>query len=399
MPKLTKNIVDAARPREADYVLWDTLVPGFGLRVRPAGSKVYILKYRVGGGRTGRIRKPAIGPHGSLTVEEARAIARTWRADVTKGGDPSGDRIRRREIPTVAELADRHLADHARVRNKASTAKEFARLIDLYIKPKLGRLRVDEVDRVDVADLHHSLEATPYQANRVLAVVSKMFTLAEKWRWRADGTNPCRHVERYRERSRERYLSSEELGRLGDALAAVESEGKEWPSVVPAIRLLILTGMRLSEVLTLRWDHVDLERGFLRLADSKTGAKPVYLPLPAIELLKALPRHDSGWVIPGRKTDGHLVGIEHIWQRIRGRAELPDVRLHDLRHTFASEGAGLGEGLPILGRLLGHTQASTTQRYAHLAADPMKRAADRIGESLAGKLGQNAKVLKLKESA
>jgi len=407
VPRLTKAIVESADKAGADYVVWDTLVPGFGLRVWPSGAKVYILKYRVGGGRKGRIRKPTIGPSSSMTVDEARSIARTWRAEVTMGGDPGGERLRRREGRTVAELADRHLEDHAKVKNKALTVREITRYLEGYIKPQLGKLRVEEVDRTDIADLHQSLKDTPYQANRVLAVASTMFGLAEKWRWRADGTNPCRHVERFREVQRERFLSSEELGRLGDVLAAVEIEsksegprkGKEWWSVVPAIRLLLFTGMRLSEVLTLRWEHVDLERGYLRLAESKTGAKPVYLSLPAIELLEALPRYESGWVIPGRKTGRRLVGLQHAWERIRERAGLGDVRLHDLRHTFASEGAGLGEGLPMLGRLLGHHQASTTQRYAHLAADPMKRAADRIAGSIAEKLAGIAKPLKLKESA
>ena len=229
--------------------------------------------------------------------------------------------------------------------------------------------------------LHQDMQATPYQANRTLAVLSKMFNLAELWGMRPDGSNPCRHVKRYKERKRERFLSDTEYARLGSALR--DAEVSETPSSVAAIRLLMLTGCRLSEILTLRWDCVDLDVGRLNLRDSKSGAKIVHLGEPAIEVLRGVHRVDGNpWVIAGRRRGGHLTDLQTPWRRIRARAGLDDVRIHDLRHSFASGGLLVGEGLPMIGKLLGHTQVQTTARYAHLAADPVKAAADRISERI-----------------
>jgi integrase len=224
----------------------------------------------------------------------------------------------------------------------------------------------------------------PGAANRVLALLSKMFNLAERWGLRPDGSNPCRHVERYRENQRERFLSPEELGRLGDVLRDVERDAIEPPSVVAAIRLLILTGARRSEILRLRWEHVDLERGVLRLPESKTGERVLYLNPPAVEVLSRLEQRGP-WVLPTASGTGP-VSLSNPWTRIRDRAGLANVRVHDLRHSFASVGAGAGLGLPIIGKLLGHTQAATTQRYAHLADDPMRQASEVIGQRIAAAL-------------
>ena len=212
----------------------------------------------------------------------------------------------------------------------------------------------------------------------------KIFTLADLWELRPDGTNPCRHVKRFKEDKRERFLSDAEYRRLGSALREIEQDGSETASAIAAIRLLMLTGCRLSEIQKLRWEHVDLEAGELRLPDTKTGAKVVHLGEPAIAVLRDIQRQDDNlWVIAGRKEGGHLTDLQHPWRRIRARAGLDDVRIHDLRHSFASGGLLVGEGLPMIGKLLGHTQVQTTARYAHLANDPVKSAANRIATRIA----------------
>ena len=243
---------------------------------------------------------------------------------------------------------------------------------------------VDEVEREDVAELHHRLRDTPYMANTVVGVLSKMYRLAEAWDLVPAGCNPCRSVRRYRERARERFLTPEELRRLGRALREAEADGSSWPPAVAAVRLLLLTGCRKGEILTLRWEDVDLGTGELRLADTKTGPRAVPISSAAVRLLAGLPRRPGDpWVIPGRRPGTHLRAVDGAWWIVRARAGLADVRLHDLRHSFASRALALGESLPMIGRLLGHTQVETTARYAHLARDSVREAAARVAESIA----------------
>ena len=230
---------------------------------------------------------------------------------------------------------------------------------------------------------HHDLRHIPYEANRCLEIISKMFNLAELWGLRPDGSNPRRLIQKYPEVKRERYLSLDEIKHLGDVLREVEHEGREMPSAILAIRLLIYTGCRLSEIMTLQWDYVDLEARTLNLPDSKSGAKKVFLGRPACELLENAPRlHGNPWVITGTLPGARLNDLQPFWQRVRARAGLPEVRIHDLRHTFASTAIAAGHPLPIIGKLLGHTQVQTTARYAHLAAQPAMIAADSITDVL-----------------
>ncbi|HME71117.1 MAG TPA: site-specific integrase [Myxococcota bacterium] len=289
----------------------------------------------------------------------------------------------------MADLATEYLERHARPKKKPSSAALDEHNLCRHVLPSpLARIRVEAVTERDVARLHHAMSATPVAANRTAALLSKMFSLAEAWKYRPKGSNPVRGLERYRERGRERFLSSEELGRLGDALAAAEAEGIELKGALAAIRLLILTGARRSEILSLQWPHVDLERRCLRLPDSKSGAKSVVLNAPALEALAGLARDrsDSPWVIQGAKPGRPLVNITKPWFRLRTRAGLDGVRLHDLRHNYASIGAAAGMGLYIVGKLLGHTRATTTERYSHLAMDPLREASERIGARIAAAL-------------
>jgi integrase len=378
MVKLTKRAVDAIRPNGKDVIHFDDELPSFGLRVKPSGVKSYLVQYRKGL----RTRRLTLGRHGVLTPDQARKLAVQSLAKVRAGGGPAEERQREREAETMAELCDRYLTHHAEVHKKASSLRNDRVMINEVIKPALGRLKVQEVTRADVTNLHHGFADRPYRGNRVLALLSKMFNLAERWGVRPDGTNPCRHVERFKEQKRQRFLSAEELKRLGGVLAQVEIEAVELPSVAPAIRLLLFTGARLSEILTLKWDYVDSEHGCLNLPDSKTGAKAIQLNTGALDVLNGIPRSHSPWVLRGRNGDNPLVNLEKPWRRIRERVDLLDVRLHDLRHSFASVGAAAGSSLVVIGALLGHTQPATTARYAHLASDPLKEAVNAIGSRL-----------------
>jgi integrase len=378
--KLTKSAVEAVKPLTKDQVLWDSEVKGFGCKITPKGKRVYFLYYRVNGTTQ---RRPVIGTHGEITAEQARAVAKRWLADIAAGGDPSRDRQAYKKAPTINDLCDRFLSDYARVRRKPGTVYDYERQIERFIRPKLGSRKVVDITRSDVSSLHHGLRDTPYQANRVLALMSKMMNLAEQWGYRDDGSNPCRHVEKYKEKKRERYLTADELGRLGQVLSDVEKSGSELLSVVPAIRLLIFTGCRMSEILTLEWDWVDFDQACIRLPDSKTGSKIVHLGEPALEVLNSIDRlAENPYVIVGGKERKHLVNLEKPWRRIRAKAGLDDVRLHDLRHTYASFGVAGNLSLPMIGEMLGHKEAATTQRYAHLAADPVKQATDQVANAL-----------------
>jgi len=394
--KLTKRVVDAAQQLDRDFVIWDAEVAGFGVRIYPSGRKAYLLKYRVGGGRGGTVRKPLIGVHGAITVDEARRVAKEWMAVVSQGGDPGADRAKMRSAPSTNELLDRYLAEHAVLHKKSSSVRADICLIQNHLRPALGAKKVRDLTRADVAALHSKLSDKPYQANRALALLSKSLNLAETWGLRPDGSNPCRHVKKFREAKRERFLSEVELARLGASLARAEkgavkslrSKNGDFALissyVIAAIRLLIFTGARSSEIISLKWEYVNFTAARLELPDSKTGAKFVYLPAPAMDVLASLKRVDGNpHVIVGAKQGAHLVDLKNPWNAIRADADLNDLRIHDLRHSFASVGAMGGMSLPMIGKLLGHRETSTTARYAHLADDPVRSAAEKIGGKIA----------------
>ena len=381
MGRITKKTVDALTARRREYMLWDTDIKGFGVRVHPSGRKVYLVKYRV----NGRVIKKTIGPHGAIPPVAARARAAEIITAAMTGRDLTGRVLSPpTDTTTMHDLAGRFLDEHVPAHCKPSTAHSYGIAIRQHVVPRLGSRSVADITHADVADLHHAMRATPYAANRTLGILSAMFSAAELWGLRPQGSNPCRYVKRFRERKRERFLSDAEYRRLGAVLREAESTGTESAAAVAAIRLLMLTGCRLSEILNLRWEDVSLQAGELRLRDSKTGAKRVHLGGPAVAVLRGMERKEGNpWVIAGRRPGTRIASLHFPWARIRKRAGLEDVRLHDLRHSFASGGLLVGEGLPMIGKLLGHSHVQTTARYAHLADDPVKAAADRIASRIA----------------
>ena len=373
--RIGKRAVDALRVETGDATFWDRDLAGFGVRVHATGRKVYVVQTRGPDGP----RRVSLGQHGDLSPDEARKRAR-----------PAIDRLKRGEdaFPppelTVAELAERYLRTHVAVHCKPSSARLYRLVLRRHILPALGAKPVGAVGREDAAELHHRLREHPHMANRTARVLSGMFRQAEAWGLVPPGSDPCRAVRYYRERPRERFLSPEEYRRLGRALREAEAKGSSWRPAVAAIRMLLLTGCRKNEIVTLRWDDVDLTACELRLGNAKSGPRMVPLTPPAIRVLDGIPRTTGNpWVIRGRKPGTHLTDLAYHWARIAARAGLDGVRIHDLRHSYASRALALGEGLPAIGRLLGHAGVGTTARYAHLMRDAEKAAAGRVGDSIA----------------
>ena len=366
---------------EKDTVFWDRELTGFGVRVYPTGARVYIAQAR---GPEGP-RRVAVGRHGVIHAEQARQRAALIIARIKAGETPVPEPMKPSGGPSVAEVAARYLTEYVSVRCKPSTAAATRSVLEKHITPALGRLPLAAVERAQVAELHQRLYETPAVANMAVGALSSMYKLACEWGLVPDGVpNPCRSIVKYPGRKRERFLTDEEFIRLGEVLDEVETRGGASAPAVAAIRLLALTGCRRSEILSLRWEDVAFDESELKLPDTKTGARVVPLPPRAVELLASLPRIEGNpWVIPGRKPGTHLRQIDDAWKIIRARAGLHDVRIHDLRHSYASRALALGESLPMIGRLLGHKQIETTARYAHLARDSAQEAAERVAASIA----------------
>lgn len=400
MPRITKRTVDSIKPSSKDTDYWDDQLPGFGLRVKPTGVKSYVIRYRT---RTGGQRRLTLGQHGKLTPDQARQMAQERFAEIRNGRDPSLDCRKERAAPTLREFAPRYLAEYAEVRNKPSTVRETRRIMEKNLLPRLGNRAVLDVTYEDAARLHGAMRATPYEANHTLALLSAMLGRAERWGLRPRGSNPCRDVERYPETPRDRHLSYEELARLGAVLEAAEEEHTLPLAAVHAIRLLILSGARLSEVLTLQWAWVDLQGGCLRLPDSKVGPRIIFLGSPGVELLKAMwvqrSDDDNPHVFTtGRRKGGHLVGLQKCWERVRDQANLQDARLHTLRHTFATVGGELGFSPILIAGLLGHRSWAkvaglsgfgTTEGYVHVSANPLRQVAETIARRLTAALDRH----------
>ena len=361
-----------------DTVYWDSELPGFGVRAYTSGSKVYVVQTRA----NGRSRRLTLGRHGILSAEEARKRAALVISRI-KSGQPAVVSTVELKGPTVAEVAARYLKEHVEVRLKPATVRAIHGDLDRHILPKFGSLPMESVGYERIAAYHSKLFRVPMMANRMVETLSAMFSMAETWGEVPEGTNPCPRVVRYKRKNRERFLTKAEFERLGQVLSEMETEGNLLPRAAAALRLLMLTGCRCNEILRLRWDEVDLERNELRLSDSKTGPRTVPLSPAAARVLENRPRVPGDpWVIPGRFPGRPWRNINGSWCKVRARAGLKDVRLHDLRHSFASRALALGESLPMIGKLLGHTRVQTTAKYAHLAEDSVKESAQRIAASI-----------------
>ncbi len=359
-------------------VYWDRDVPGFGVRVYRSGRKTYVVQSR---GPKGS-RRVTIGRHGEITAQQARKQAAAIIGRIKAGKEPRPQSAEPVAEPTVADLAQRYLRTHVAVECKPSSERSYRGSL-AHILPVLGDMPVGSVEREHVASLHLAMRDTPVAANMVLWVLSKMFSLAEAWGLRAPRRNPCRSVRRYRTPRRDRFLNREEYRRIGRVLQRAEADGSAWPPAVAAIRLLMLTGCRSREVATLRWDDVDVGAGKLRLRDSKTGPRMVALTPTAVQVLEGIPRLDGNpWVFAGRVKGSHVSELGGHWHGLRARADLTDVRLHDLRHSYASRALALGESLSMIGKLLGHSKVETTGGYPHLARHTEKVSAERIAGSI-----------------
>jgi integrase len=388
--RITKSVVDSMRPGE---LVWDTKLLGFGVRFQRR-DKVFIYKCRIGN----RQRWFAIGKYGRpWTVADAENRVKVIQGDIANDLDPAAIRDERARNPTLREAATVFLETVVSKRRKA-TQVIYHDFFERLIYPKLGDLKVAQIKFSDMTVLHYGLRNTPVTANRVIAALSTLFSWCERTGLRPRHSNPVHGVERYEERSRERFLSPRELARLGIAIARAERNGTESVFALAAIRLLILTGCRRNEILELEWKDVQVERAMLFLPETKTGARPVYLSAPALSVLAALPKVSKNpYVIVGHKEGQHLVNLRKPWVRLCRVARLSGVRLHDLRHSFASVGVSGGASLAIVGKLLGHTKSSTTEKYSHLAADPVRAVNEAMGNQIVAMLnGKTGKILEFK---
>jgi integrase len=392
---ITKSSVDRLKPPKSGYsIAWDGEVKGFGVRITHNGVVSFVLNYRV----NGRQRLYTIARYPDWSVERARKEAIRLRGEIRpeqgkKPVDPLEQKQREHEAPTMLDLKDDYLERWARPYKRPASVRDDSANLDGIIVPRIGNHQVDAVTRRDIEEIHQSMKATKYRANRVLSLLSKMFSLAIEWGWRND--NPARGIPKFTEDRRARYLSPEELKRLAAALEeypgkrARELDGsakqkayakKEAQRAVNAIRLLMVTGARKSEVLKATWDQFDLERGIWTKPSHTTKQKRTeYVPISqqAIDLLKQMPR-DGALLFPGRRREQPLSELKYSWSEICEMAKLEGCRMHDLRHSFASFLVSSGETLPTIGALLGHSSPTTTSRYAHLLESPLRLAANKF---------------------
>ncbi len=372
--KLTKKFVESIVPHEKEELLiWDTELKGFGIRVFPTGRKTYFIQYR---NQSQNTRRKKIGVHGVLSTEQAREEAKKLFGDVAKGEDPSAIARLKKNIRTVSDLTKEYLESHSKIKKTPKGYKEDLYFLNEIVLKRYGRLSVEKISTLDLQKIHVELQRTPYKANKLRDLLSKMFNLAVQWGWRPD--NPVKGIEKYKEYKRHRWLNNEEVQKLWLVLDSHPNQ-----NVSNVIRLLLLTGSRRNEVLYATWDQFDLEMGvWTKPAHTTKQRRMEHLPLStsALDILiKMKIESISPFLFPGKVPGKPLQEIKKSWDKIRKKAGIPDVRLHDLRHTHASHLVSSGLSLSIVGKLLGHTQASTTQRYAHLADEPLRQATELFG--------------------
>ena len=384
---ISKRSVDALAVEAADTVFWDCDLPGFGVRVYASGRKVYVAQARA----RSSPKRVTLGKHGDITPDQARKRAAAVIDRIKKGEDPAAP-VAQADL-TVLDLAGRYMSGHVAQNCSAHTAGIYRGSLENHILPALGSMPLGDVDGGHIAALHYDMRRTPRAANRALMILNKMFSLAAAWGMVAEGSNPCRGVRKYRERKRERFLTVDEYRRLGAAITEAEAAGTVSVHAVAALRLLMLTGCRLTEILTLRWDDVDSTAGEFRLRDGKTGARKVALTPVAARVLASIPRIPGNpWVIADERTGRHVQSLYPDWHWLRERVGLEELRIHDLRHSYASRALALGESLSMIGKLLGHIDMESTARYAHLARETERAAAGRVGASIGADIAAHGRV-------
>lgn len=377
--KLTKTTVDAATFGAKEYELRDTVVPGFLLKITPAGRKVFMVQYRTNAGER---RKPAIGRFGELTVEQARSIAQDWLADVRKGKDPSAEKAAARNASSVKDLCAKFIEDYSKPKNRPRTVESNQGYIDRHIIPRLGILKVREVKRSDVSSLVTRMKKTPVTANRVLSCLRKMFNMAEIWGFRDDGTNPCRHIPKYPENGKTRLITDDEMVRLFSYLERADVEGLEHPFLTLGIRLQFAFAARMSEITSMEWGWVDFAKRRVVWPDSKTGEISKPMSEDVVALLMNAPRlQGSPYVVPSIfKADRPMSAITYSrgWKRVLERADVPHVGTHGIRHRATTEIANSGVPVKVGMQLTAHKTVTQFMRYVHTEDDPVRAAAETV---------------------
>jgi integrase len=383
MPKLTKELVEGLPADGAERTVFDSGVPGFGVRVTPTGKKIWIARARSGNRRI----KINLGTFPEKSLSAAKAEAHAALRDIRDGKDPRAEKATRRAAleagqTSVAALADRWLSEYVRPKLKPRTIEDYERLVEQRIKPRLGSLPVASVTKSDIISFHATMANTPRRANYTIATTRALMTFAEDVGLRPPHSNPAKRIRMYRQGIRERFLSQDEIGMAADAITQAEADGKIGPHAAAGLRLALFTGARSGEITTAEWSHIDWQRKQIRLPDSKTNSpRTIHLSDAAIEILTAIPQVGR-FIVAGRYKDDPYQNLGRAWIIARGYAGLDDVRLHDLRHSYASLAASRGVSLQMIGKLLGHKVTATTQRYAHLARDAVASVNDELGAAM-----------------
>ncbi len=412
--RFTKRLLEAIESTDKRQVFFDDDLTGLALRVSESGRKTFYYTYRVGKGRGAEKKWVMLGAFPVMTVEQARQRAKDMAAHVQQGMDPATEIRTDKEAATMKTALQAFQDEHVS-KLKPGTVQSYTMIINNHLQPKMGKLRVKDVSYSDVAKLHHGMKDTPYLANRAFAVLSKFFSWCELHGHRERGDNPCHGITKYKEHKRQDFMGAAEIAILGDTLDRMEQTWLDrqktrdkrtselvdtiTPQAAAAIRLLLLTGARVGEILSLEWGNIDMEHGTARLPDSKTGFKVLQLTAPALAVLEGLPQINK-WVFPATSASGHMVNIKDAWGDVLKQAGLAGWRIHDLRHCFASMMVNSGASLPIVGKILGHTNVSTTQRYAHLEQNPARKAAEEAAAKIAKAMskGGTGKIVALKKT-
>lgn len=420
--RITKRAIDALLNAEAGTVIRDDRLVGFQARKNANGTVSYAFEYRSSKGRGGITRRVTIGREreggGVLTPDQARGIAEQLAAEVTAGGDPAASRAKSRQVPTLSDFASEYYEGAATIakaqpltaKMTMGTVRNYQSILRKYLAPAFGNRKMDAISKADVSRLHNKMADIPIWANQMLACMRNIWSAAAEAGLIGEGTCPAIGIKQYKKNKRERFLSLAEVERLGEVMREAETVGLPWkltskdgakflphgdhrtvvdPDAIAALRLLVFTGCRLREILHLRWDQVDLDRGVITV-HGKTGRRAVLLPAPAALILSQVPRRGV-FVFPGRlSTADHpkpRSNLDRAWEPIRRQAGLDDVRIHDLRHSFASFAVAGGASLPVIGKLLGHSTPQMTQRYAHLGDDPVRAVAEKTARTVAAAMG------------